>query len=151
MQITSDAFKTGTFIPSLYTCEGKNSHPPLKFHNVPKEAKTLVLIMDDPDVPASIRPERMYDHWIVFNIPSTTQGIDEEIPGVEGRNTGGKNGYTGPCPPFGCHRYFFKLYALDTALKLAAGATKPEVEKAMEGHILAQAELMGRYEKKHKN
>ena len=105
--------------------------------------------MDDPDVPASIRPERMYDHWVVFNIPPETREIEEsgKVPGIEGRNTGGKNGYFGPCPPFGEHRYFFKLYALNTTLKLPPGATKKAVLEAMEGHVLAEATLMGLYQK----
>lgn len=153
MQITSPAFREGGSIPQLYTCEGKNTRPPLQFHSVPTQTKSLVLIMDDPDVPASIRPEKMYDHWIVFNIPPNTQGIHESgiVPGIQGRSTNGKNEYVGPCPPFGEHRYFFKLYALDTFLHLQAGATKKEVEHAMEGHIVAKAELMGRYEKENQH
>jgi Raf kinase inhibitor-like YbhB/YbcL family protein len=151
MKITSPAFQEGASIPSLHTCEGKNSRPALHFHNVPANAKSLVLIMDDPDVPASVRPDKMYDHWIVFNIPPETRGIDEicHVPGIQGKSTSGDNGYVGPCPPFGEHRYFFKLYALSTMLKLTAGATKKEVEHAMQGHILAEAKLMGRYAKKH--
>ena len=150
MQLTSPAFQDKESIPTLYTCEGKNMHPPLLFHNVPANAKTLVLIMDDPDVPASVRPEMMYDHWVLFNIAPNTKGIAEkgEIPGVHGQSTNGKNGYVGPCPPFGEHRYFFKLYALNILLTLSEGATKEEVEKAMQGHILAEASLMGRYAKK---
>lgn len=150
MTITSPAFQEGGTIPILYTCEGKNTHPALYFHNIPSSTKSLVLIMDDPDVPASVRPERMYDHWIVFNIPPTVQRIEEHgpIPGIQGKSTNGKNMYVGPCPPFGEHRYFFKLYALDTLLQLAAGATKEEVERAMKGHILAETHLMGKYAKK---
>jgi Raf kinase inhibitor-like YbhB/YbcL family protein len=150
LKLTSSAFREGGSIPSLYTCEGKNTHPALEFHNVPAKAKSLVLIMDDPDVPASIRPDKMYDHWVVFNIPPETSAIKEggKIPGVHGENTEGHNGYIGPCPPFGEHRYFFKLYALDTKLSLSPGATKKEVENAMKGHILEEAHLMGRYEKK---
>jgi len=149
MKLTSSVFKEGGIIPSVYTCEGKNINPPLEIMGQPASAKSLVLIMDDPDVPASVRPERMYDHWIVFNMPPTTHKIEEHsVPGgVQGRNTGGKNQYTGPCPPDREHRYFFKLYALDKMLDLQAGATKKEVERAMQGHIIAQCQLMGRYEK----
>lgn len=149
MQLSSAAFKHGQIIPSKYTCEGKNVHPPLAIQGVPKNAKSLVLIMDDPDVPAFVRPDRMYDHWILFNIPPATSHIAEGVPlpGIQGKNTGGENRYTGPCPPDAQHRYFFKLYALDIELSLQAGCTKKELEKAMQGHILAQAELMGLYEK----
>ncbi len=149
MKITSPAFEEGGIIPSLYTCEGKNISPPLLFLSLPKNAKSLVLIMDDPDVPKTLRPSGMYDHWIVFNIPPSTQKIEQnEAPaGVQGKNTGGKNQYTGPCPPDREHRYFFKLYALDTLLNLKEGVTKEEVENAMRGHIIDQCQLMGRYEK----
>lgn len=149
MKLTSSAFKEGGIIPSIYTCEGKNINPPLLISGISANAKSLVLIMDDPDVPASVRPERMYDHWVVFNIPPTTHQIDEHAtpPGVQGRNTAGKNQYTGPCPPDREHRYFFKLYALDKLLELHAGATKKEVEHAMHGHIIAECHLMARYEK----
>jgi len=149
MQLSSPAFKEGGIIPSKYTCEGKNINPPLHITGQPAQAKCLVLIMDDPDVPASVRPEKMYDHWIVFNMPPSTHQIDEHStpPGIQGKNTGGKNQYTGPCPPDREHRYFFKLYALDKLLDLHAGASKKEVEHAMHGHILAKAQLMGRYEK----
>lgn len=149
MKLTSSAFSEGEIIPSLYTCEGKNINPPLEIQEVPPKAKSLVLIMDDPDVPASVRPDRMYDHWVVFNIPPSTHHLKENStpPGIQGKNTSGANKYTGPCPPDREHRYFFKLYALDTELSLKAGATKKEVERAMDGHILSQTQLMGRYEK----
>lgn len=149
MKITSSSFTEGGIIPSKYTCEGKNTPPPLAFHNVPSNAKSLVLIMDDPDVPLSVRSDRMFDHWVLFNIPPTVQALSEQAapPGVYGRNTSGQSRYTGPCPPDREHRYFFKLYALDTLLSLPSGATKKQVELAMEGHVLAKAELMGRYEK----
>lgn len=148
MQLSSSAFSDGGIIPSLYTCEGKNISPPLEITGVPPSAKSLVLIMDDPDVPASVRPDRMYDHWVLFNILPNVRKIEENVPphGLHGRNTAGKNQYTGPCPPDKQHRYFFKLYALDTMLPLAAGCTKKEVEKAMQGHILAQCQLIGLYE-----
>jgi len=149
MKLSSSAFQEGGIIPSIYTCEGRNINPPLDITGQPQTAKSLVLIMDDPDVPAEIRPEKMYDHWVVFNIPPTTHRIEEHAtpPGIQGRNTGGKNQYAGPCPPYGEHRYFFKLYALDKMLDLPAGATKKEVEAALKGHIISQCQLMGRYEK----
>jgi Raf kinase inhibitor-like YbhB/YbcL family protein len=149
MKISSPKFSDRGIIPSLYTCEGKNIHPPLVFSDVPTHAKSLVLIMDDPDVPKSLRPDGMYDHWIVFNMAPTTHGINEQgtVPGLQGKNTAGSNRYTGPCPPDREHRYFFKLYALDAMLDLDVGATKPEVEQAMEGHILKEAHMIGLYEK----
>ncbi|HSX11321.1 MAG TPA: YbhB/YbcL family Raf kinase inhibitor-like protein [Chlamydiales bacterium] len=149
MKLLSSAFQEGGIIPSLYTCEGKNINPPLAFSDVPPHAKSLVLIMDDPDVPKSRRPDGMFDHWVVFNMPPSVHRIGEHTtpPGIEGKNTYGKDQYAGPCPPDREHRYFFKLYALDTLLDLPAGATKKEVEQAMHGHIIAQCQLMGRYEK----
>ena len=154
MKLTSSAFKDGATIPSLYTCEGNAFNPPLEFHSVPKESISLVLIMDDPDVPTSVRPDQMWDHWVIFNIPPSVTSIKEHStpPGVQGKNTGGQNRYYPPCPPDREHRYFFKLYALDKKLHLKEGATKSEVEKAMIGHILVEAELIGKYEriKKHR-
>lgn len=149
MQLSSPAFQNNGIIPSKYTCEGKNIHPPLEIHHVPKEAKSLALIMDDPDVPAFVRPDRMYDHWILFNIPPDATKIEEgkTPPGTHGKNTSGKDRYIGPCPPDAQHRYFFKLYALDVKLNLEAGCTKKELEKTMEGHIIAQTKLIGLYEK----
>ena len=149
MKLSSSAFQEGKVIPSLYTCEGKNINPPLEINGVPPNTKSLVLICDDPDVPKTLRPDGTYDHWVVFNIPPNVHKITENStpPGVTGRNTAHQNKYTGPCPPDREHRYFFKLYALDKMLDLPAGATKKEVEKAMHGHIIAQTQLMGRYEK----
>lgn len=149
MHLTSSAFKEGGIIPSLYTCEGKNINPPLEISGTPSGAKSLVLIMDDPDVPKTLRPDGMFDHWIIFNIPPTTKKIIENSipPGIQGKNTKGQNQYFGPCPPDKQHRYFFKLYALDKLLDLPAGSTKKELEKAMDKHILAQSQLMGLYEK----
>lgn len=149
LTLTSPAFSEGGKIPSKFTCEGASINPALQISGVPQGAKTLVLILDDPDVPAFVRKEKMYDHWVVFNIPASTVEIPEnsEPLGVSGKNTGGTLGYVGPCPPDREHRYFFKLYALDQELPLPKGSTKIEVEKAMEGHILSQTQLMGRYEK----
>ena len=153
MNLTSSAFANSGTIPSKYTCDGQNVNPQLVFSDVPAKAKTLVLLMDDPDIPDFVKQKftiQVWDHWIVFNIPPGTKEVAEgkNPQGVLGKNTGGKNAYGGPCPPDREHRYFFKLYALDTELDLPEGATKAEVEKAMKGHILARAELMGKYERK---
>ncbi|MBS0621274.1 MAG: YbhB/YbcL family Raf kinase inhibitor-like protein [Verrucomicrobia bacterium] len=149
MQLTSPAFTSQGKIPSLYTCDGKDINPELHIAEVPKDAKSLVLLMDDPDVPKSVRADQMWDHWVLFNLPPTTTRIPENASpnGISGRNTGGSLGYQGPCPPDREHRYFFKLYALDCTLSLPPGSTKKEVLHAMEGHILAEAHLMGKYER----
>lgn len=149
MKITSTAFLEGEKIPSKFTCEGLNINPELHIEAVPAGAKALVLILDDPDVPEFVRKDRMYDHWVVFNIPPTTTHIPEnsQPSGIAGKNTSGGLSYIGPCPPDREHRYFFKLYALDQELNLPKGASKTEVEAAMEGHIVSQAQVMGRYEK----
>jgi Raf kinase inhibitor-like YbhB/YbcL family protein len=148
MQITSSQFDHEGVIPSKYTCDGENINPPIKIHEVPEQAKTLVLLMDDPDVPTSIREDGMWDHWVLFNIPPETKYINENsVPpeAVSGVNTGKASGYGGPCPPDREHRYYFKLYALDIVIDLDDTATKADVESAMQGHIIARSELMGRY------
>lgn len=149
MQLKSSAFKEGEPIPRQYTCQGVDINPPLSISEVPKEAQSLALIVEDPDVPEYLRKDRMWDHWVVYNIDPKTNEIQEGAPslGMQGRNTGGQNRYMGPCPPDREHRYFFKLFALDVQLSLDEGATKKEVLTAMEGHILAQSQLMGRFEK----
>ena len=149
MKLSSSAFQEGGIIPSRYTCEGANISPPLAIADVPAEARTLVLIMHDPDVPPRIRSDRNWDHWIVFNIPAATSQIAEGArpPGVLGKTTFGSAKYGGPCPPDREHRYIFTLYALDGPLILNEGAMKRDVERAMQGHILATAQLLGRYEK----
>jgi Raf kinase inhibitor-like YbhB/YbcL family protein len=149
MKLTSPAFNHEGKIPSKYTCDGANINPPLILFDVPAEAKSLVLIMDDPDVPKRLRADGMWDHWIVFNIPPSLTEIPEgeEPEGTHGLGTSGNLTYFGPCPPDREHRYFFKLYALNTQLNLPEKASKKQVEKAMTGHILAQAELMGKYER----
>ena len=149
MQLKSTAFEHERSIPRIYTCQGKDINPPLDMSAVSDEAVSLVLIMDDPDVPKELRADGMYDHWVVFNIDPQMTHVEEDCDpfGIYGQNTGGTNRYSGPCPPDREHRYFFKLYALDTNLDLKKGATKAEVEAKMEGHILAKAELMGRYVK----
>lgn len=145
MKLTSFVFTNNGAIPSEYTCDGADSSPPLTISDVPKNAKSLALIMDDPDAPVGT-----WDHWIVFNIPASTKQIQKgtEPQGVGGKNSWGRTGYGGPCPPSGTHRYFFKLYALDTELNLPKGSTKRDLERAIEGHILAKAELMGTYKRR---
>lgn len=145
MKITSPAFEHNQEVPSKYTCDGENVNPPLQFSDVPSEAKSLVLIVDDPDAPS-----RVWVHWIVFNIdPKTLEIRENSIPqgAVSGVTDFGKPGWGGPCPPNGTHRYFFKLYALDTQLSLDATADKKSVEHAMENHIITQAELIGLYKR----
>lgn len=149
MQLSSSAFEHEGTIPSRYTCDGQNINPPLTIQGVPEVAKSLVLIMDDPDVPVNVREDGMWDHWVVFNMSPTIRQVAEgkEPLGRHGKNTGGENAYQGPCPPDREHRYFFKLYALDTELDLPDGTDKKSVEKAMAGHVLDQTVLMGRYER----
>ena len=150
LSLTSSAFSDGEVIPSQYTCDGANSIPPLSISGVPEDAESLVLIMDDPDIPDSVKESRgieVFDHWVVFNIPTDITTIEEgkQPAGTLGLNSAGNAEYTGPCPPDGEHRYFFKLYALDTTLDLDEGATKQEVEEALYEHILTQTRLLGRY------
>lgn len=149
MKLSSPAFSHNGIIPSRYTCEGKNINPPLEISHVPEKTKTLVLIMEDPDVPRSLRADGMWDHWILYNIDPATKEIPENttLACLHGKTTFGHFRYGGPCPPDREHRYFFKLFALDKILELASGSTKIEVENAMTGHILAQTQLIGRYEK----
>jgi Raf kinase inhibitor-like YbhB/YbcL family protein len=145
LTVTSTAFDNNGMIPAVYTCEGKEINPPLALDDVPAGTKSLVLIVEDPDT-----DHGTFDHWVVWNIkPAKT--IDENSkPGTEGKNGTGKNGYKGPCPPTGKHRYFFKVYALDAMLDLKTNAGKMEVEQAMQGHIVARGQLIGLYEKKGK-
>ena len=153
LQITSPAFSQGGSIPSKYTCEGEDISPPLAWAGAPPNVKSYALIVDDPDAPDPAKPQRVYVHWVVYNIPPTATALPENaskkgLPkgAVQGKNDWGKPEYGGPCPPIGRHRYFFKLYALDTELT-GSLAGKPEVERAMKGHIVASGELMGTYQK----
>lgn len=152
--LASSAFEDGGPIPSKYTCDDNRLlSPPLSISGVPEGTESLALIVDDPDVPKVKIPSGVFDHWTLFNIPAGTREIPEGgSAGIAGANSAGQNAYTGPCPPKEYepseHRYFFKLYALDAELPLRAGASKADVEKAMEGHIIAQTELVGRYKKK---
>ncbi len=153
MEITSAAFAAGGWIPAKYTCEGADISPPLAWRNVPEGTRALALIVDDPDAPDPAAPRMIWTHWVVTNIPPQASGLAEgasmrAMPqgAVEGINGWHRQGYGGPCPPIGAHRYFFKLYALDAPLPHEP-LTKPALLEAMEGHVLAKAELVGIYEK----
>jgi len=154
LELTSPAFTPGAAIPARYTCEGQDIAPPLQWEGVPAGTRSLALIMDDPDAPDPAAPRMTWVHWVLYNLPPDLQGLPEGAttsdlpPGSgEGRNDWGRTGYGGPCPPVGRHRYFFKLYALDTRLEGLDKPTKAEVEAAMAGHVLDQAELVGTYQK----
>ncbi len=142
MKITSPAFAHNAMIPKKYTCQGKDISPPLAISDIPEGTVSLALILDDPDA-----PRRTWDHWIIWNIKPTREIKEDSTPGTQGKNSWGRHDYGGPCPPSGTHRYFFKLYAIDNEMDLPAGATKAELEAAMKGHILEQAELIGLYQK----
>lgn len=150
-KIESSAFKEGEFIPSKFTCDGPNVSPPLNWNGAPLNTKSFALINDDPDAPAGD-----WVHWILYNIPPNTAGLKENISpdkklpdgSIHGKNDFKQLGYGGPCPPSGVHRYFFKIYALDTILKLEPGAVKKELLSAMEKHILAEGRLTGKYKRK---
>jgi Raf kinase inhibitor-like YbhB/YbcL family protein len=156
MQLTSSAFAQSADIPSLHTCEGSDQSPPLAWSGVPVGTKSLALIVDDPDAPDPAAPKMTWVHWVLYNIPPDTAGFaagksrpPDLPPGTrEALNDWKREGYGGPCPPIGRHRYFHKLYALDTVLPVLRPATKATLEKAMQGHILAQGELVGYYKKK---
>lgn len=150
LKLTSTAFEDGGVIPMKYTCDGDNINPPFEISGVPEDTKSLVLIMDDPDIPDAVKERLGIDifvHWVAFNIaPDTIKIIEGQEPkGVLGRNSTGNTGYTGSCPPDGEHRYFFKLYALSRMLELGERATKQDVEEAMRGKILMETELIGLY------
>ena len=146
LHFTSPAFPDNGMIPSEYTCDGANWNPPLTIRNVPAKSRSLALIVDDPDAPRGT-----WVHWVLWNMgPDTTDIPAKSVPKgtLQGTNDFGKQGYGGPCPPFGTHRYFFKLYALDIFPGLKPGATKAQLEEAMKGHILEKAELLGLYRRK---
>jgi Raf kinase inhibitor-like YbhB/YbcL family protein len=153
MTLSSPAFQHNGLIPSKYTCEGEDVSPPLAWEDVPNGAKSLVLIVDDPDAPDPKAPKMVWVHWVVYNIPPDTKSLPENagkarLPqgALLGLNDFKKTAYGGPCPPIGRHRYFHKLYALDITLDLR-GATKSQIERAMQGHVLANTELIGTYQK----
>ena len=152
--LQSSAFSPGDAIPSRYTCEGRDISPPLSWRGVPEGARSLVLIVDDPDAPDPRAPKMTWVHWVLYNLPAELTALPENIAAADlptgtgqGRNDWRRSGYGGPCPPVGRHRYFFKLYALDTRLSGLQQPTKAEVEAAMEGHVMARAELIGTYRK----
>ena len=152
LTLTSDAFVSGQSIPAKYACTGRNISPALAWNDPPGGTQSFALIVDDPDAPMG-----SWVHWFLYNIPAEARSLREDLPvtgkNVDpeaifvGKNSAGKIGYDGPCPPSGTHRYYFKLYALDTLISLLPGATKEQVLKEMEGHILAQGELMGTFSK----
>jgi Raf kinase inhibitor-like YbhB/YbcL family protein len=150
MKIESPAFAEGSLIPEKYTCDGEDISPPLRWNDLPQGASSLALICDDPDAPAGT-----WVHWVIFNIPYTAEGLPESVPAetkladgsIQGTNDFKKIGYGGPCPPGGTHRYFFKLYALDCMIELDAGTTKWKLTQAMKGHVLAEAQWMGKYKR----
>lgn len=155
--IRSSAFQADSAIPLKYTCEGEDLSPPLEWSHLPEGTKSLALIVDDPDAPDPKAPTRTYVHWVLYNIPTTANRLQEAVTSKdlptgtqEGMNDWHRTGYGGPCPPIGEHRYFFKLYALDSLLPELSQPTKSQLEKAMEGKILAQAQLMGTYIKNNK-
>jgi len=142
IQVVSLAFSQGGHIPKKYTCEGENVNPPLEISNLPANTKTLAVIVEDPDAPNGV-----YDHWIVWNIPPNEPIAENNVPGINGTNSFGTEGYGGPCPPSGSHRYFFKVYAIDSQLDLPPGSNKKALQQAMQGHVLAFGELMACYKK----
>lgn len=145
--LTSPVFDDGGNIPSDYTCDGKDEAPPLSWSGAPEHSQSFVLIVDDPDAPDPAAPKMAWVHWVVYNLPASTTGLGALPPeAVEGLNDWRQVGYSGPCPPVGRHRYLFKLYALDTVLPPRSKATKAQIEQAMAGHILAEAQLMGFYQ-----
>ena len=147
LELSTPAFKQGEKIPSKFTCDGAGMNPALTFSGVPANTKQLVLTMHDPDVPKNLMPSGNFDHWMVWDIAPTSKGIAEGAGSSMGMNGTGKAGYIGPCPPDREHRYFFRLYALDVPLTGKTFKDRGAVEEAIKGHILAQSELMGRYEK----
>jgi Raf kinase inhibitor-like YbhB/YbcL family protein len=141
LNVKSIAFEPNKLIPKKYSCDGNDINPPLTIEGIPKKTKTLALIVDDPDA-----PNGTFDHWVVWNIPASTNNIAENtVPGKEGLNSAKQPSYMGPCPPGGTHRYFIKVYALDIELNLGINSKKRDVEKAMQGHIIAKGELVGLY------
>ena len=153
MAISSPAFEPEGEIPAIYTCDGKDISPPLRWSGLPEGTQSLVLIMDDPDAPDPAAPKMTWIHWLLYNLPPDANGLPEgaqhselRAGTLEGANSWGRTGYGGPCPPIGRHRYFFKLYALDTVLSDLHRPEKRDLLRAMRGHVLAEAVLMGVYQ-----
>jgi Raf kinase inhibitor-like YbhB/YbcL family protein len=154
LKIISPAFEPGGPIPAKYTCEGPDVSPPLAWSGVPPAAKSLVLIVDDPDAPDPAAPKMTWVHWVLYNLPPDAAGLPEGVSSgalptgtLEGLTDFRRTGWGGPCPPIGRHRYFFKLYALDRTLPPTGRQTKSQVERAIAGHVLEGAELVGTYQK----
>lgn len=155
LTIESPAFAAGGEMPPRFTCDDANASPPLRWTGVPEGSKSLALIVDDPDAPDPAAPKRVYVHWVLYNLPVTANALDEGVtraalPGgaQEGINDNGHTGYDGPCPPIGRHRYFHKLYALDVVLPdLGPDTRKTDLERAMRGHVLAEASMIGTYQR----
>lgn len=145
LEVSSRAFRQYGAIPYKYTCDGEDINPPLDIKNIPVEAKSLTLIVEDPDAPRGT-----WLHWLVWNIPVTHRIKEDDVPGDQGVNDFGKVSYGGPCPPSGAHRYYFKVYALNSLLDLPRGLTRTQVEEAMSDHIIAYGETVGIYKKKSK-
>ena len=143
LKVTSSALEHKGLIPRKYTCDGTDVNPPLNIDGLPEGTASLVLIVDDPDAPMGT-----WDHWVVWNIPPVQEIEEDSVPGVEGLNDFRKHSYGGPCPPSGTHRYFFKVYALDTKLVLSPNSRKKDVERAMKGRILAKGEIVGLYSRR---
>lgn len=151
IKVESTAFTEGGMIPKKYTCDGQDVSPPISWSGIPDKAKSIALIADDPDAPMGT-----WVHWVVYNLPANVTGLPEGVPSQKTLSNGGMQGmtdfrrigYGGPCPPGGTHRYFFKVYALDTEINLDPGVTKGQLLKAMEGHILAEGGVMGRYQRR---
>jgi Raf kinase inhibitor-like YbhB/YbcL family protein len=151
MDLSSPAFAPHGDIPAIHTCEGQDRAPPLAWQGVPQGTRSFARVVDDPDAPDPAKPQRTWVHWVLYNIPPDLPGLPEggATPqgALDGHNDWQRPGYGGPCPPIGRHRYFFKLYALDTVLPSLTPPTKAQLEAAMRGHVLAQAELIGTYRK----
>jgi Raf kinase inhibitor-like YbhB/YbcL family protein len=142
MKLTSPEFKNNEMIPAKFTCQGEDVNPALVIEEAPSEAKSMVLIVDDPDAPMGT-----WVHWVVYDMPVVRRVEEDSVPGKQGMNDFRRKDYGGPCPPSGTHRYFFKLYALDNEIGLSEGMSKEALEKAMEGHVIDKAELVGLYKK----
>jgi Raf kinase inhibitor-like YbhB/YbcL family protein len=146
LELSSPAFEADDIIPAKYTCDGEGINPPLKIHNIPDDAETLALIVEDPDASGGT-----FDHWLMWNIQPVDLIDENTIPGISGNNSAGKTGYHPPCPPNGIHRYYFHVYALDSELDLTPQSSKENLKQAMESHILAEGTIMGRYERQAKD